>query len=97
MSACGDPFIAMFALKLWKERWYDEVDKVYIDYNNNAKVPQEVAGEFLQRVSQDPKVHIIYHPNGIGNGMPITEMTLIAKEDNIMLLEDDGFIPCTLR
>ena len=46
----------------------------------------------LAKASQDPKVHIIYHPNGIGNGMPITEMTLLAKEDNVMLLEDDGFI-----
>jgi hypothetical protein len=92
MSCGGDPFIASLALGLWQARWYDEVDKVYIGFNNHSQVPKEVVGEFLQRVSQDPKVHVIYHPSGIGNGMPITEMTLIAKEDLVMLLEDDGFI-----
>ena len=92
LSAGGDPFIALLVLKLFKERWYDEVDRFYIDYNNHAGVPTDVASEFCARVVKEPKVHLIYHPNGIGNGMPITEMTLISKEDLVMLLEDDGFI-----
>lgn len=41
---------------------------------------------------EDPKVQLIWHPNGVGNGVPIAEMALIAKEDLVMLLEDDGFI-----
>ncbi len=92
MSCGGDVFIALLAIKLWKERYYDEVDRFYIDYNNHSGVPIDVASEFVANVVKDPKVHLIYHPTGIGNGMPITEMTLIAKEDLIMLLEDDGFI-----
>lgn len=92
LSAGGDPFISSLVLKLWKERWYDEIDKLYICYNNHSGVPYSIAGEFLKRASEDPKVHIIYHPRGIGNGMPITEMTLLSKEDLVMLLEDDGFI-----
>lgn len=92
MSACGDPFIPLLAIKLWQRDWHGEVDKLYIDYNNHVGVPQGVVSEFLSRVSQDTKIDIIYHPRGIGNGMPITEMALIAKEDLIMLLEDDGFI-----
>lgn len=92
VSACGDPFILMMAHKLFKENFYDEVDKFYINLNNNANVPSDAISEVLARLSQDPKVHIIYHPEGIGNGMPITEMTLIAKEELVMLLEDDGFI-----
>jgi len=92
LSAGGDPFIASLVLKLWKERWYDEVDKFYICYNNHAGVPVNVASEFIAEAVKDPKVHLIYHPTGIGNGMPITEMAQIAKEDLIMLIEDDGFI-----
>lgn len=92
LSAGGDVFITSFVLKLFRERFYDEVDKVYVNYNNHAGVPIEAVSEFVSRVVQDPKVHLIYHPNGIGNGMPITEMTKIAKEDLVMLLEDDGWI-----
>jgi hypothetical protein len=91
MSAGGDPFIALFALKLFKERWYNEVDKFYICYNNNCNVPQDVVDEFREAV-KDPKVVLLYFPNGIGNGKPIEMMAKVATEDLVMLLEDDGFI-----
>ena len=42
LSAGGDPFLALFAIKLWKERWYDEVDKFWVCYNNHSGVPLEV-------------------------------------------------------
>ena len=92
VSSCGDPFLILFTHKLFKERWYDEVDEFIVCYNNHVQVPQDVIGEVLSKLSQDPKVHIVYHPRGIGNGMPITEMTLINKADLVLLLEDDGFI-----
>lgn len=92
LSSGGDPFLTLFVLKLFQERWYSEVDKFYICYNNHAGVPIEVVSELVSRLVKEPKVQLIYHPNGIGNGMPITEMTKIAKEDLVMLLEDDGFI-----
>jgi len=91
-SSCGDPFILMLCMKMFRERFYDEVDRYYINVNNHSGVPKEVMGELLSRLSQDPKVHIIYHPRGIGNGPPITEMTLVSKEDLIVLIEDDFFI-----
>ena len=92
LSSGGDPFLSLFVLKLFQENWYDEVDRFYINYNNHAGVPTDVVSEFVSRVVKEPKVHLIYHPNGIGNGMPITEMVKIAKEDLVMLLEDDGWI-----
>ena len=92
VSSCSDPFLLMFVYKLFKERFYDEVDELMVNVNNHVGVPQNVVSEILSRLSQDKKVSIIYHPRGIGNGVPITEMTLISKADNIMLLEDDGFI-----
>lgn len=92
MSAGGDPFISSLAIKLWKERWYDEVDTFWICYNNHSGVPKEVAAEFLAKHALGPKVKIIYLPRGVGNGEPIRLMTLCSPEDNVMLLEDDGFI-----
>jgi len=92
LSAGGDPFIASLVHRLFVERWYDEVDKFYICYNNHAEVPLDVAKEFVSTMMADPKVQLIWHPEGVGNGIPIKEMTLIAKEDLVMLLEDDGFI-----
>ena len=92
VSSCGDPFITLLAHKLFKERWYDEADTFYINLNNHCGVPQDVIQEFCSKITADPKVHLIYHPRGIGNGRPITEMTLVSREDLVMLLEDDGFI-----
>lgn len=92
VSSCGDPFILLLSYKLFKERWYDEVDKFYVNINNHCGVPVEAEAELLQKLALDPKVHIIYHPRGIGNGMPITELTKICTEDLVLLLEDDFFI-----
>ncbi|HHT9145252.1 MAG TPA: hypothetical protein ACFYD4_06155, partial [Candidatus Wunengus sp. YC61] len=60
-------------------------------FNNHAGVPQNVINEYLSLISADPKVRIIYHPTGVGNGRPITEMTLVSQEDLVCLLEDDCF------
>lgn len=92
LSAGGDVFLSSFVFKLFKERFYDEIDRLWICFNNHAATPPDVVAEFLGVVSRDPKVRIIYHPVGCGNGRPITEMTLLSKEDYVMLLEDDGFI-----
>jgi hypothetical protein len=92
LSSGGDPFISLLVIKLWQEHWRDEIDTFYVCYNNHAGVPLDVVKEFNARIIDDPKIQLIYHPRGIGNGMPITEMTQIAREDLVMLLEDDGFI-----
>lgn len=92
LSAGGDPFIGLFTHYLFKKYWYEEADKFYVCLNNHSGVPKEVIKEYITNLVDDPKVELIYHPRGIGNGMPITEMTKIATEDLVMLLEDDGFI-----
>ena len=92
ISSCGDPFILLMVHRLFKKYWYDEVDRFYINFNNHIKTPTKAVGELLKIVSEDPKVHLIYHPEGIGNGPPITELLGICKEDHILLLEDDFFI-----
>ena len=91
LSSSGDPFILGLVLKLYRERWGEEIDHLYICYNNN-NIPFEVSSEVFSRYVNDKKVRFIYHPNRIGNGMPITQMTLISDDDLVMLLEDDGFI-----
>jgi hypothetical protein len=97
MRAClipvsGDPFIISLVLKLWKERWYDEIDKMYLDYNNHAGVPLEVVRELLGNFTNDPKIEFIYHPLGIDNCTSLVELLHLAKEDLVLLAEDDFFI-----
>lgn|SRR3990167_148257 len=92
LSNGGDVLLGSFVYKLFKERFYDEVDKLWICYNNHAQVPQDAVSEYLSLVTKDPKVRLIYHPVGVGNGRPITEMVLISQEDYICLMEDDFFV-----
>ena len=92
LSAGGDPFIGLFTHYLFKKYWYGEADKFYVCLNNHSGVPKEVIKEYITDLVDDPKVELIYHPRGIGNGMPITEMVKICTEDLVMLLEDDGYI-----
>jgi len=92
LTVGGEPFTTLMVHKLFRERWYEEVDRFYINFNNNAKVPPEVVVDMFSQVVHDPKVNLIYHPEGIGNGPPFTELTKICREDLILMLEDDGFI-----
>ena len=91
LSSSGDPFILGLTVKLWQERWHGEVDSFWINVNSNH-CPRDVLGELLSTFLKDDKIRVIYHPHRIGNGLPIGEMTLLSKEDHILLLEDDGFI-----
>lgn len=92
LSTCGDPFTTSLCLKLFKERWYNEIDKLYINFNNHCQAPPEVVGEFIKNFANDPKIVIIYHPNGIGNGPPQVENLKLATEDLVLLLEEDFLI-----
>lgn len=92
LSCCGDPFILLLGIKLWQERWYGEIDNIYINYNNHCGIPNNVVSECFSRLIGDKKIHLIYHPSGIGNGPPQVENLMIAKEENILLLEDDFYI-----
>lgn len=92
MSASGDPFILSLLLKLWNERWRDEVDHFYLNINNHCKIPIEPMVELIGNIIKDPKITLIWHPSGIGNGPPQTELLKICNEDLVLLLEDDFYI-----
>ncbi len=92
LSMCGDVFITSFLLKLWKRNWYNEIDHLYINFNNHCGVPPEVVAEFMGSIAKEPKITFVYHPTGIGNGPPQVELLKICKEDLVLLLEDDFFI-----
>lgn len=92
MSTCGDVFITSLVLKLWNERWRDEIDRFYINFNNHCQVPVGVVAEFMRNVANDKKIVVIYHPTGISNGPPQVELLKICNEDLTLLLEDDFFI-----
>lgn len=92
LSTCGDIFITSLVLKLWKERWENEVDHFYININNHSGIPTDVISEFISKIITDPKITLVWHPTGIGNGPPLTELVKICNEDLLLILEDDFFI-----
>lgn len=92
LSTCGDPFVLSFCIKFFKERFYNEIDHLYINFNNHCGVPPEVVAEFMGAIASEPKITFVYHPSGKGNGPPQVELLKLCNEDNILLLEDDFFI-----
>jgi hypothetical protein len=92
ISAGGDPLLVAFNLKLLRERVWNEVDSVYICYNNSTLTPTGAQAEFISSCLGDDKIKIVYWPTQLGYGLPITKMLNVAVEDLILLIEDDGFI-----
>ena len=92
LSSGGDIFLSSLVLKLFKERFYDEIDEMFVCYNNHAQIPLSVAQEFIKNVMEEPKARIVYYPMGVGNGVPIKQGVLLAPDDSlILLLEDDSY------
>jgi hypothetical protein len=92
LSSNGDVLLDDFCLTLWDRHWKDEVDTMYVAINNHAEVPLNVIYEFLRKWEQKPKIRLIFTPNGIGNGPPITQMLFNSKEESLLLIENDSFI-----
>ncbi|MCK9371068.1 hypothetical protein M0R04_14245 [Candidatus Dojkabacteria bacterium] len=90
VSAGGDPLLTMMVYQLFKKYWYDEVDRVYICFN--TEMDRSLIPELFSRLIPDKKVSVIYQPHQLGYGEPIREMVHVAREDLLLLLEDDGFI-----
>src|SRR5947209_4247158 len=91
LPASSDPFLTLFALKLWQERWSDEVDTIYLGYQFQEPVQQEVVLELFQH-SIRPRIHLIFHPHGLSHGRMLAELLSICQEETILLLEDDAYI-----
>lgn len=92
LSTCGDPFILLFGVKLWQQRWHNEIDKLYINFNNHVGVSPEVVAECFAELVKDPRIVFVYHATGIGNGLPQVELLKLVTEDLVLLLEDDFYI-----
>lgn len=86
-----DPFLLNYWLSLFHKYWYDEVDKLYIFANSPILKDPEILA-FIQEITDDPKIHLIAHPEQIEHGEVINRTLEIVQEENVMLIEDDGFI-----
>lgn len=84
----GDPFLSLVSLKLFKERFYDEIDRYYICYN--ADIDKKIV-DFVSSRHNDPKVEFIYVDHGLGFGIPFNKCLEAGNEELILLLEDDGW------
>lgn len=92
ISAGGDPLLVSFCLKLLRERCWDEVDSIYICYNNSTQTPVSAQMQLINSCVGNDKIKLVYWPTQLGYGLPITKMLQVATEDLICLIEDDGFV-----
>lgn len=86
----SDPFLTLFVYQLFKKYWYEEVDKMYILFN--VEMERGYIGELTSTLSKDPKVSLLYQPFSVGHGEGIRQLLQMSMGENVMLLEDDGFI-----
>lgn len=92
ISSCGEPLLISFCLELLKKNSWNEIDAIYVCFNNYAEAATEAQAEFMARYINDPKIRIVYWPSQLGYGRPISKMLAVCEEDLIVLLEDDNFV-----
>lgn len=85
-----DPFLLHYWLSLFEKYWQDEVDKLYI-YANSTIEP-EVVHYIRDLCLRNPKINLQYNPQQIEHGEVINRTLDIVTEENVLLIEDDGFI-----
>ena len=84
----GDPFLAQFWLKMY-ERWKGEVDRLYVYVN--SPIPRFVM-DYNKKKFQGVGAMVLTADHSKEHGECLRIMTMLASEDNIMFVEDDGFI-----
>ena len=92
LTSSSDPFLMSLCYRMFKERFYDEVNSFRINLNNCSRFPVEVTQELISNLIKDPKVKLIYRPEGGDPGQAIRELLITATEDTVMLLEEDAYI-----
>lgn len=92
VSSGSDPFLILTCHKLFQKYYYDELDSFRVNLNNASRFPLEVRQELVADLIKDPKVKLIYRPEGGDPGQAIKELLLTATEDLVLLLEEDGYI-----
>lgn len=88
----GDPFLLHYWLKLFKDTWIDEVDRLYIAHNSSIEPEVAEYIEDLARRVVGDKLTFLYTPRQTDHGLAINQMLDACQEDHVMLIEDDGFI-----
>jgi hypothetical protein len=87
----GDPFLLKYWLELFYRVWADEVDKLYVlcDTCIEPKVLEYI--EFLCTADPD-KITYVYNEKKEQHGDKILRGLLAAKEEYIILVEDDSYV-----
>jgi hypothetical protein len=86
----GDPFSIMLNLHYFDTVWQDEVDRYHILLNSPLEFD---VVRFLQaRATRNPKVTFTYVDHALDHGPTLTEMVKAAKEDILVLMEDDFLV-----
>lgn len=85
----SDPFLLRYWIANFKRVWYEEVDKVYVI--QNGAIEKEVV-EYIKELCDDPKIDLTLIDHQIQHGDAILIGLEKAKEEYVMLIEDDAYV-----
>lgn len=86
----GDPFLLQYWLLCYKRFWKNNIDGLYVYVN--SPIPDDVVvfnGEILDAAGAKL---VLWANTMIDHGKALEELLKNVDEDNVMLVEDDGFI-----
>jgi hypothetical protein len=86
----GDPFLFAYWLSFFDLVWGNEVDTLYVYLNTPTEAA--VVNYIRDLCNARPKINLQYLSYYSDHGPAINRMLDIVTEDNVMLIEDDGFI-----
>lgn len=84
-----DPFMLNYWLHGFNTIWGEDVDKLYTLVN--SPIQADVV-EYVKKITQNPKIELIYIPQQIEHGDAINRALELVKEQYVMLVEDDCYI-----
>ncbi len=89
----GDPYLLNYWLSFYDRFWKDEIDRLYICLNSPIEaVMVEYIKARIAKSNEDGKIVFTYDSVQMEHGAVINKALDHVEEENIMLIEDDGFI-----
>lgn len=89
VPAGGDPFVLLLFMRLFRDIWVDEIDRLHVCFNRQSN--KEVVN-FVRKRLLHPKVNFIYIESNLDYGKPFNYCLKDSKEDLVVLMEEDGFV-----
>lgn len=86
----ADPFMFRYWLNLFNKVWSNEVDRLYIYISSPMERP--IMDYMIDLCNKNGKINLQWHNDIVDHGIALDRMLDVVTEENVMIIEDDGFI-----